>query len=241
MPLAPHRPLPHPRSAPLTKESSHVSYSESQLHHPTSLFAWRPRGRHARPRRRARPVLHAIRTAHSPASSTTSPHPASRRPLRDAWPMDPQHPPPSATSLTSPPTSTWRPPTTASTQPPSSIPTNALPDRGAHTHHITHAPAPIIVYNTSHLPANPPNPGDSGPVIIVTGHVSPHRQRRLRRPSSQRTLHPLDLRRRRLPGAVLQRRLTFTSGGATGHFGTQPIHGVVIPAPRLNDRGPAEQ
>ena len=117
-------------------------------------------------------------------------------------------------------------------------PAVALPDRGAHTHHIfMHG---TLTTDTSHCPTY--NPATTGPVIVVTGQPeiltgnggpAPFQ---LKGPS---TLWICVAGGSQVPFSNVA--MIFTAGGATGHFGTQPIHGVVIPAPPLNDRGPAQQ
>jgi hypothetical protein len=107
-------------------------------------------------------------------------------------------------------------------------PATALPDRGAHTHHIfMHG---TITTDTSHCPTY--NPATTGPVIVVTGQPeiltgnggpAPFQ---LKGPS---TLWICVAGGSQIPFSNVA--MIFTAGGATGHFGTQPIHGVVIPEP----------
>jgi hypothetical protein len=111
-------------------------------------------------------------------------------------------------------------------------PAVALPDRGAHTHHIyMHG---NITTDTSHCPTY--NPATTGPVIVVTGQPeiltgnggpAPFQ---LKGPS---TLWICVAGGSQVPFSNVA--MIFTAGGATGHFGTQPIHGVVIPEPPHED------
>lgn len=108
--------------------------------------------------------------------------------------------------------------------------TPSLPaTRGPHTHLIslTHA---ALSDDTSHCPVYNPAP-TTGPVIVVTGQPqiitgnggpAPFQ---LKGPS---TLWICLAGGTTLPFSNLA--FTFTDGPATGHFGTYPIHGVVIPA-----------
>ena len=121
-------------------------------------------------------------------------------------------------------------------------PTKPLPDRGAHTHHIfMHG---SITTDTSHCPTY--NPATTGPVIVImgqpkilTGNGSPA-PFQVKGPS---TLWVCIAGGTDVPYSNIA--MTFTDGGATGHFGTQPIHGVVIPTPAQDreseDHGPAMQ
>jgi hypothetical protein len=111
-------------------------------------------------------------------------------------------------------------------------PTVALPDRGAHTHHISmHG---TITTDTSHCPTY--SPATTGPVIVVmgqpeiiTGNGGPA-PFQAKGPS---TLWICVAGGTQVPFSNVA--MIFTAGGATGHFGTQAIHGVVIPEPPHED------
>lgn len=107
-------------------------------------------------------------------------------------------------------------------------PTKPLPDRGAHTHHIFMHGA--LTTDTSHCPTY--NPPTTGPVIvfsgqpeILTGNGSPATFQL----KGLSTLWVCIAGGSDVPYSNIA--MIFTAGGATGHFGTQPIHGVVIPTP----------
>lgn len=107
-------------------------------------------------------------------------------------------------------------------------PKNALPDRGAHTHHIFMRGS--ITNDTSHCPAY--NPATTGPVIVVTGQPEILTGNGGPAPFQLKGLSTLWIcvaGGSQVPYSNIA--MIFTEGGATGHFGTQPIHGVVIPTP----------
>lgn len=101
------------------------------------------------------------------------------------------------------------------------------PDRGAHTHLIslTHA---SLSTDTSHCPTY--SPATTGPVIVITGQPQIITGNggpatfQLKGPS---TLWVCLAGGTQLPFSNLA--FTFTDGPATSHFGSFPIHGVVLP------------
>ena len=108
-------------------------------------------------------------------------------------------------------------------------PTNTT-TRGAHTHNIT-LTSTSIVYNSNLCPANPPGtPAASGPNIMVTGNVSVTGNGT---PAPFESTGPSTLQICITGGSQVplsNLSLVFV-GPATGHFGTQPIRGVVLQKP----------
>lgn len=121
-------------------------------------------------------------------------------------------------------------------------PATPLPDRGAHTHHIfMHG---NITTDTSHCPTY--SPATTGPVIVITGQPQILTGNGSAAPFQVKG--PSTLWVCIAGGSQVQFSniaMIFTAGGATGHFGTQPIHGVVIPQHALQQGqdgdGPAAQ
>ena len=108
-------------------------------------------------------------------------------------------------------------------------PTNTV-TRGAHTHNIT-LTSTNIVYNSNLCPANPPGtPAATGANIMVTGNVSVTGNGT---PAPFEATGPSTLQICITGGSqVPLSNLTLVFvGPATGHFGTQPIRGVVLQKP----------
>ena len=108
------------------------------------------------------------------------------------------------------------------------------PDRGAHTHLIslTHA---SLSTDTSHCPAYNPAP-TTGPVIVVTGQ--PQIITGNGGPAPFQAKGPSTLWVCLAGGTTLpfsNLAFTFTDGPATSHFGSYPIHGVVLPPDKDHD------
>ena len=108
-------------------------------------------------------------------------------------------------------------------------PTNTT-TRGAHTHNITFTTT-NIVYNSPSCPANPPGtPAASGGNIMVTGTVSVTGNGT---PAPFESTGPSTLQICITGGSQvpLSNVSLLFVGPATGHFGTQPIRGVVLQKP----------